>query len=136
LFDEPGRRSDHRVMTPSAIDSTTTEAVREFTRRIGERYPLIDAYLFGSRARGTHRDDSDADVAVVLRGTPGPFVPTKLDMGDIAFDVLLETGIRIQPFPVWESEWQHPEAYSNPPLLRNIARDGIRTYSTKLPIIG
>ena len=35
-------------------------------------------------------------------------------MADVAFDVLLETGIRIQPLPVWEDEWEHPESYSNP----------------------
>ena len=47
-------------------------------------------------------------------------------MADLAYDVLLETGIRIQPLPIWEEEWEHPEAYSNPHLLPNIAREGIR----------
>ena len=42
---------------------------------------------------------------------------------DIAFEVLLETGIRVQPLPVWEDEWQHPENYSNPRLLANIAKE-------------
>ena len=46
-------------------------------------------------------------------------------MNDIAYDRLLDTGIRIQPLPVWESEWAHPERYSNPHLLQNIARKGI-----------
>jgi antitoxin ChpS len=47
-------------------------------------------------------------------------------LADVAYAVLLETGIRIQPLPVWEVEWAHPECYSNPQLLANIARDGIR----------
>ncbi|RXM22358.1 nucleotidyltransferase [Citrobacter sp. AAK_AS5] len=47
-------------------------------------------------------------------------------MDDIAYDVLLETGIRVQPLPVWEEEWAHPERYSNPRLLKNIAREGAR----------
>ena len=47
-------------------------------------------------------------------------------MADIAFDVLLDTGIRIQPFPIWEDEWTHPESYVNPDLLDNIAHEGIR----------
>jgi len=47
-------------------------------------------------ARGqTHRADSDADVAVLLRGAHQRFLPTKLAMADFAFDVLLETGINI-----------------------------------------
>ena len=37
----------------------------------------------------------------------------KLTLADLAFDVLLETGIRVQPLPVWEEEWAHPESYSN-----------------------
>ena len=54
------------------------------------------------------------------------FLPTKLAMADVAFDVLLETGINISPLPVWLDEWEHPETYSNPLLLKNIANDGIR----------
>ena len=46
-------------------------------------------------------------------------------MNDIAYDILLDTGIRIQPLPVWEAEWADPVNYSNPHLLHNIARDGI-----------
>ena len=38
-------------------------------------------------------------------------------MNDIAYDILLDTGIRIQPLPVWEHECAHPESYSNPHLL-------------------
>jgi predicted nucleotidyltransferase len=87
---------------------------------------VLGVILFGSRARRTHRPDSDADVAVVLRGRPGKFVATKLAMADLAYDVLLDTGIRIQPLPIWEKEWGHPETYSNPRLLRNIEREGIR----------
>lgn len=47
-------------------------------------------------------------------------------MADLAYDVLLETGIHIQPLPIWEEEWEHPETYSNPSLLHNIKREGIR----------
>ena len=90
------------------------------------RYDLAGAFLFGSRARKTHRPDSDADLAVLLRGQPGRFIATKLAMADIAYDVLLETGILIQPMPIWQEEWDHRERYSNPGLLRNIAREGIR----------
>jgi hypothetical protein len=47
-------------------------------------------------------------------------------MADVAFDVLLETGINITPLPVWLDEWEHPKTSSNPALLRNIAREGGR----------
>lgn len=108
------------------VDRDTLRATRSFLERVAARYDMAGAFLFGSRARQSHRADSDADVAVLLHGTPGTFVATKLAMADLAYDVLLDTGIRIQPLPIWESEWEHPEAYPNPSLLRNIGQEGIR----------
>lgn len=108
------------------IDTETEQAARAFIARVSEQYNLAGAILFGSRARKSHRQDSDADIAVLLHGHPGKFISTKLAMADIAYDVLLETGIRIQPLPIWEDEWSHPEAYSNPSLLHNIEREGVR----------
>lgn len=108
------------------IDPDTAEAVRRFIGLISDRYATAGAIIFGSRARGTHCPDSDADVAVLLSGEHQRFLTTKLAMADIAFDVLLETGINISPLPVWLDEWEHPENYSNPALLQNIAKEGVR----------
>ncbi len=108
------------------IDPATAQALRLFAERIAAKYDVLDLMLFGSRARGEHRHDSDADVAVLLRGGHQRLLPTKLAMADEAFDVLLETCIRIQPLPIWEDEWADPDHYSNPRLLKNIAREGQR----------
>jgi len=110
----------------SGIDAATAQALHLFAERIAAKYDVLDLMLFGSRARGEHRHDSDADVAVLLRGGHQRLLPTKLAMADEAFDVLLETGIRIQPLPIWEDEWADPDRYSNPRLLKNIAREGLR----------
>ncbi|WP_018404964.1 nucleotidyltransferase family protein [Marinobacter gelidimuriae] len=107
------------------MDAQTREAVKQFSAKVIEQFDVSRFVLFGSRARGDNRDDSDADVAVFLQGDSGDFVEVKLAMAGIAFDVLVDTGIRIQPFPVWDGEWRHPEAYSNPYLLQNIAKDGV-----------
>lgn len=108
------------------IDYDTENAIRRFLKLIAKRYETAGAIVYSSRARGTHRPDSDADVAVLLNGEHQRFLPTKLAMADVAFDVLLETGIHISPLPVWLDEWEHPENYSNPSLLYNIAREGVR----------
>ena len=115
-----------RMESTIEIDRETADAAHAFIAKVASRYDLAGAILFGSRARKTHRPDSDADVALLLRGQPGRFVATKLAMADLAYDVLLAMGIRIQPLPIWEAEWEHPETYSNPRLLHNIAREGIR----------
>jgi predicted nucleotidyltransferase len=80
----------------------------------------------GSRARGDHRSDSDLDLAVVLNRRRGDFIDAKLDMAGIAFDVLMETGILAQPFPMRDDDLAHPERFTNPALIRNITKDGIR----------
>lgn len=109
------------------IDHDTEETVRRFLALIADRYETAGAIIYGSRARGTHRPDSDVDVAVLLRGEPlQRFLSTKLAMADVAFDVMLDTGILISPLPIWQDEWEHPQDYSNPALLRNIDREGIR----------
>ncbi len=108
------------------LDTNTERALDLFLKQVCARFDVEGAYLFGSRARQDHRPDSDADVAILLRGQHLRFLNTKLAMADIAYDVLLETGIDISPLPVWMDEWEHPETWSNPRLLVNIAREGVR----------
>jgi len=108
------------------IDPATEQAVRRFITLVAGQFDLAGTILYGSRARGTHRPDSDADVAVLLNGAHQRFLPTKLAMADLAFDVLLETGISISPLPVWLDEWADPKHYSNPALLHHIANEGVR----------
>lgn len=108
------------------IDDKTEAALRRFLARLSRQYGMAGAILYGSRARGTHQPESDADVAVLLAGEHRRVLPTTLAMADVAYDVLLETGINISPLPIWHDEWEHPERFSNPALLRNIAREGVR----------
>ena len=55
------------------LDPDTESAVRNFLARIPADIRLDRAILFGSRARGEHTPDSDADVALILheRGNDG-----------------------------------------------------------------
>jgi predicted nucleotidyltransferase len=108
------------------LDAKTENAVRRFMHLMPGRFPVNSAILFGSRARGTHDQDSDADLAIILNGAPQPVLRTSLELADLAFDVLLETGINITPIPVWIDEWDHPQTHSNPLLLANIASEGVR----------
>jgi predicted nucleotidyltransferase len=109
-----------------SLDPATVSALNRFAERISSHYAVLGLLLYGSRARGDHRPDSDADVAVLLPGRRQRLLPTKLAMADEAFEVLLETGIRIQPLPIWEDEWADPDHAANPYLLKNIAREGLR----------
>jgi hypothetical protein len=109
----------------SRIDPDTERAARVFLKRIEDKYPFSDAILYGSRARGDHSPDSDADIAVVLKGKPQRRAQVSGDMAAIAFHVLMETGIMVQGFPLWPDELARPETFSNPALIDNILREGI-----------
>ena len=108
------------------IDDKTLRAARRFLNAIGARYAIKDVYLFGSRARGTHRPDSDADLAIVLRGEKGDRGAAIIDMAGVAFDVMMDVDILIEATPFWEVEFDAPENGPSLYLVRNILQDGIR----------
>jgi predicted nucleotidyltransferase len=112
-------------MSLKRIDLDTERALRRFLSMVAQRYDIAGALLYGSRARGTHAPDSDADVAVLLKGKHQRVLPTAVAMADLAYDVLLETGINIAPFPVWADEWDDPALHANPDLLRRIEAEGV-----------
>lgn len=123
------RRTGEAVQQPAvrpALDIPSERAARVFLRRLEGRYFVREAILFGSRARGVHGADADADIAVVLNGARGDRMAAALDMAGIAFDVLLETGILVEALPLWKEEIERPDLFSNPALIESIRRDGVR----------
>ncbi len=108
------------------LDAETERAARVFMQRIEGKYPAIEGLVYGSRARGDHKPDSDTDLAVILKGERGDRYKVSSDMAGIAFDVMLETGVLVSPLPLWEEEFLQPERFSNPALIENIKREGLR----------
>jgi predicted nucleotidyltransferase len=110
----------------SKIDPATVNAAKIFLERISGKFPVDHAILFGSRVRNTHRPDSDADLAVIMKDQPDNRSETAVAMAGIAFDVLLDTGILVQALPLSSDELAHPEQFSNPALVNTIRREGVR----------
>ena len=108
------------------IDADTERAARAFLQRLEGEYSVADALLYGSRARGDHRPDSDADLALILKGEKSDRYKVVRDLGGVGFDVMLETGILVHALPLWEGEFKEPQRFNNPALIANIKREGLR----------
>ncbi len=107
---KPGRRVGEahgatvRIVL-SAAESTLLRALKcELARRFGDR--LVGLKLFGSRARGEGRDDSDLDVLVDVRDV------TPEERGavlDLAHDLGLEADLVISPLVLRPGVTPRPE---------------------------
>ena len=106
-------------------DAEVAQALARFATEVERHYRdrLKGLYLFGSRARGDHTPESDADVAVILRDGDWVSSDEKRTLGDFAYDRLLDSGAMIQGWPVPESSWLVPESDRNPVLIRAMRRD-------------
>ena len=104
------------------IAALLAELERRLERRFGARFVAL--YLFGSRARGDHEPDSDVDVAVVLdQKIPQPFDVTREILED-TYDLLLDTGYYIQPWPLEKGSLDDPLSHPCPQISRAVLRDG------------
>ncbi|MFM9942415.1 MAG: nucleotidyltransferase domain-containing protein [Hyphomicrobiaceae bacterium] len=70
----------------------------------GER--LRDIFVFGSRARGDARSDSDIDLAIIIEDGDWDFWQEKLRLSDLSYDALVAADLLIQAIPISQSDWQ------------------------------
>lgn len=110
-----------------APDAVTLAILRDYRRRLERHFGarLRALYLYGSRARGDHRPDSDADVAAFLAGRIERRLPLELVMAGEAYDVLLETGLYIEPWAFEDGSLTDPASHPNAHLVRAVLRDGV-----------
>jgi len=83
--------------------------------------PGIEVKLFGSKARGEDREDSDLDVLVIISGEDWHLSDK---VYDLVTDLLLENGICISPKII--SKRQYDELLQeDSPFIRNVIRDAV-----------
>jgi uncharacterized protein len=74
--------------------------------------------LFGSRARGDARPDSDYDIAVFLK-EPDSFWQESGRLAEIETDILYDTGAVINALPLKAGRDREPTAF-----MKELTRDG------------
>ena len=90
---------------------------------IKSKDPNAEVYLYGSRARGDYRNDSDWDILVLSPRDKITF-DYEYNLHDPIFDIELESGEVISLLVYSKSDWQHKRSVS--PLFINVAKEGIR----------
>ena len=87
---------DYPPPSDKAVDEAITKAVAGYRRVFGER--LAQVWLFGSRARGDHRPDSDVDLLVVLH-EEGPMHSESKLLCAVSGPIRLSSGVFIDGHP-------------------------------------
>ena len=107
--------------SPMATTAAQDPILRRFRAALkavyGDRIERV--VLFGSRARGEARLDSDYDVAVFLKDVPDIWQERRR-LADLRVDFLDDTGVFFDARPYAAAAWQ-----DRTPLMHEIRSDGL-----------
>ncbi len=97
--------------------------LRRISKSIHATDSNAEAFLFGSRARGSNRSDSDWDILILIDNTD---ITNDIEdmFRDELYDIELETGQIISTMIYSKSFWNTSLVYS--PLYQNVKSEGIR----------
>ncbi len=99
----------------------TEEKVLEAVRRIVHAADPVSVIVFGSRARGQHRPESDLDLAVVLDVSETEAFHT------LPTDLFRGIGMSVDLLPIAQEKYNRFRSWMNT-IQYNIDREGIRLY--------
>ena len=103
---------------PPNIQKIINQFKRDLFRIYGDQIHSI--VLYGSRARGDERPDSDIDILIVLKGEFNYIEMLKLS-DDLAASLSLENDLVISRAFVTEKDYRERQI----PFLMNVRREGI-----------
>lgn len=101
----------------------STVLKNKISETIHSKDPSAEAFLFGSRARGTNRPDSDWDILILVDDNQ---FTNEIDekFRDTLYDLELDSGQIISTIIYPKRIWQDKLQYS--PLYEKIYSEGIR----------
>ena len=88
----------------------------QYIDTISNKYVILQAYLFGSFAKGTNHEDSDIDIAIVVKNV-SDIIDTQIDMMKLRRKV----DLRIEPYPFMIKDF-----IKENPVVNEILKSGIQ----------
>lgn len=86
-----------------------------YIQSVSHKYAISRAFMFGSYAKGTNNEDSDIDIAIILKKIEDPFqIQLELMKLRRSFD------IRIEPHPISEKDFNISNPFANEILTSGI----------------
>lgn len=89
---------------------------------VKDKEPSAKIYLYGSRSRGSARDDSDWDLLILLN-KDSISSEVEREITYPLYDLEFDTGEVISPMVYSEKEWN--SKYKVTPFYKNVMREGI-----------
>lgn len=96
-----------------------TQLIRNYVNAID---PVADVILYGSRARGDERQDSDWDILILTDYTVNLIIERQFR--DKLYDLELETGEAFSVFVYSKNDWQTKQRIT--PFYHNVSQEGMR----------
>jgi predicted nucleotidyltransferase len=112
------RRKDGESMK---LAENEEQALKRLRGELFARYPIIDFRLYGSKARGEKRQDSDLDVMIELPDYDRAIVE---EIDDIVYRINLEHDVFISALVFGKDELEEGPM-SESPIYKVIQREGI-----------
>ena len=111
-----------KTLAEIQLSANDRAAIERAAAILRQKFPVERLILFGSKARGEDRSDSDIDLLVLTReefdGRQRSAVVHAL------FDLQLELGVMLSPVIFEAEEWEHGVSQALP-LRKEVDRDGV-----------
>jgi predicted nucleotidyltransferase len=97
--------------------------IDKISKSIHKNDSTAEAFLFGSRARGDNRQDSDWDILILIDSIN---VTNEIEdhFRNDLYNIELESGQIISTFIYSKDYWKNSLVYS--PLYKNVMKDGVK----------